>query len=155
MASQILFKNPKSNINIPDKHVTTELVSFRKSFEAGQFYINLWSGSSTSFRERITEVASAQASMMWNKQPMGLQWKICCLISAALIVGSGMISPEQSALKLLWTLWSSVADTEWLSQIMLRTVHSEFPMFFTHKKVRIPVLENVNGLIYHWIKAAL
>jgi len=40
IVSHILFKNPKPIINIPRIHVTTELVTFTKSYGAGQFYIN-------------------------------------------------------------------------------------------------------------------
>jgi hypothetical protein len=43
--SHIPFKNPKPINNIPPMHVTTELVTFRKSSRARQFYINLVDGS--------------------------------------------------------------------------------------------------------------
>jgi hypothetical protein len=69
MVSHIPFKNPKPIINIPPIHVTTKLVTFTKSSGAGKFYINLVDGSYKGLRERITGVASAQATTTGKTKP--------------------------------------------------------------------------------------
>jgi hypothetical protein len=99
MVSHIPFKNPKPIINIPPMHVTTELVTFTKSSGAGQFYINLVDGSYKGLRERITGVASAQATTMGKTKPFGPRWRFIRLISIALILGPASMDPEISSSK--------------------------------------------------------
>jgi hypothetical protein len=155
MVSHIPFKNPKPIINIPPMHVTTELVTFTKSSGAGQFYINLVDGSYKGLRERITRVASAQATTMGKTKPFGPRWRFIRLISIALILGPASMDPEISLLKRLWTLPSGVADTGRPNLIMLRTVISEFAKAFPGKTDRIPPPEKVKGMTYDQIEAAL
>jgi hypothetical protein len=101
MVSHILFKNPKPIINIPPMHVTTELVTFTKSSGAGKFYINFVDGSYKGLRERITGVASAQATTTGKTKPFGPRWRFICLISVALILGPASMDPEISSSKQL------------------------------------------------------
>jgi len=99
MVRHIPCKNPKPIINIPPMHVTTKLVTFMKSSGAGQFYINLVDGSYKALRERITGVASAQATMMGKTKPFGPRWQFIRLISIALILGPALMDPEISSSK--------------------------------------------------------
>jgi hypothetical protein len=94
MVSHILFKDPKPIIKIPPMRVTTELVTFTKSSGAGKFYINLVDGSYKGLRERITGVASAQATTTGKTKPFGPRWRIIRLISVALILVPAWMGPE-------------------------------------------------------------
>jgi hypothetical protein len=155
MVSHIPFKNPKPIINIPPMHVTTELVTFTKSSGAGKFYINLVDGSYKGLRERITGVASAQATTTGKTKPFAPRWRFIRLISIALILGPALMDPEISSLKRLWKLPSRVGDTSRPNLIMLRTVISEFAKAFPGKTDRIPPPEKVKGMTYDQIEAAL
>ena len=86
MVSHIPFKNPEPIIIIPCMHVTTELVTFTKSSGAGQFYIKVLDGSYKRLRERITGVASMQATTMAKTKPFGPHWWFIRIISVALIL---------------------------------------------------------------------
>jgi len=99
MVSHIPFKNPKPIINIPPMHVTTKLVTFTKFSGAGQFYINLLDSSYKGLRERITGVASAQATTMGKSKHFGPRWRYIRLISVALIIGPASMDPEVSSSK--------------------------------------------------------
>jgi len=149
MVSYIPFKNPKPIINVPPMHVTTELVKFMKSSGAGQFYINLVDCSYTGLRERITGVASAQATTMSQTKPFGACWQITRGISIAHILGPASMDPEISSAKQLLTLPSGVVDTRRLNLILLRMVISEFAKAFPRKTDRIPPPEKVKGMTYH------
>jgi len=99
MVSHILLKNPKPIINIPPMHVTTELVTFTKSSGAVQFYINLVHGSYKGLGERITQVASAQATTMGKTKPFGPHWQFICRISVPHILGPASMDLEISSWK--------------------------------------------------------
>jgi hypothetical protein len=96
MVSHIPFKNPKPIINVPPIYVTTEHVTFTKSSGAGQFYIDLADGSYKGLRERITGVASAQATTMGKTKPFGHRWRFIRLFSIARIIGPASTNPEIS-----------------------------------------------------------
>jgi len=155
MVSHIPFKNPKPIINIPPMHVTTELVTFMKSSGAGQFYIDLADSSYKGLRERITGVASAQATTMCKMKPFGPRWRFIWLISIVLILGPASMDPEISSSKRLWSLPSGVPDTGRLNLIMLRTVISKFGKAFLGKTDRIPPPVKFKGMTYDQIEAAL
>jgi len=155
MVSHNPFKNPKPIINIPPTHVTTELVSFTKPSGAGKFYLTLVDGSYKGLRERITGVASAQATTMGTTKPFGPCWRFIRPISIVLILGHASMDPEISSSKPLWALPSGVADTGRPNMIMLRTVISEFQKAFPGKIDRIPPPEKVKGMTYDQIEAAL
>jgi len=155
MVSHIPFKNAKPIINIPPMHVTTKLVTFTKSSGAGQFYIKLVAGSYQGLRERITEVASAQATTMDKTKPFGPCWRFIWLISIALIPGPASMDPEISLSKWLWKFLSGVADMGRPNLIMLMTVISELAKAFPEKTDRIPPPEKVQGMAYDQILAAL
>jgi hypothetical protein len=155
MVSHILFKNPKPIINIPPMHVTTELVTFTKFSGAGQFYINFVDGSYKGLRQRITGVASAQATMIGKTKPFGPRWRFNRHIAIALILGPASMDPGISSSNGIWTLPSRDADTGRPNLIMLRTVISEFAKAFPGKTDRIPPPDNVKGMTYDQIEAAL
>jgi len=155
MVRHMPFKNPKPIIDIPPSHVTTELVTFTKSSGAGQFYINLVDGSYKGLREKITGVASAHAATMGKTKPFGPCWRLTCLISIALILGPGLMDPEISSSKRLWSLPSGVAETGRPNLIMLRTVISEFAKAFPGKTDRVPPPEKVKSMTHNQIVAAL
>jgi hypothetical protein len=99
IVSHIPFKNQKPIINIPPMHVTTELVAFMSSSGAGQFCNNLVDGSYKGLRERITGVASAQATTLGKTKPFGPHWRLILLISIPRILGPAPMDPEISLLK--------------------------------------------------------
>jgi len=143
MVSHILFKNPKPNINIPPMHVNTELETFTKSFGAGQFYIISVDGSNKGLRERITRVASAQATTTGKTKPFRPRWRLICLISITLILAPARMDLEITSSRWVWSVPSGVADTGRLKLIILRTNISEFAkafpgniskMYFSHWK---------------------
>jgi hypothetical protein len=110
MVGHITFKNPKPIINIPSWHVTTKLVAFMMSSGVGHFWINLLDGSYKGLRERITRVASAQATTMGKTKRFGPHWRMIPLISVTTILGPALMGPETSSLKQLMSLPSWVAD---------------------------------------------
>jgi len=65
-------QEPKAHHQHPSYDVTTELVTFRQSSGAWQYYINLRDGSCKGDRERITGVTSTQATMMGKMMPLAL-----------------------------------------------------------------------------------
>jgi hypothetical protein len=97
MVSPIPFKNTMPVTKIPPIYVTTEYVTFTISYGTRQFYINSVDGSYNSLRDRITRVASAQASMMGKTQPFGTGWLFILLISVTLILVSASLDPEISS----------------------------------------------------------
>jgi hypothetical protein len=97
MVNLIPFKNTISVTKIPPIYVTTEYVTFTISYGTRQFYINSVDGSYDSLFERITRVASAQASMMGKTQPFGTGWLFILLISVTLILVSASLDPEISS----------------------------------------------------------
>jgi hypothetical protein len=155
MVSHIPIKNPKPIINIPPIDVTTELVTFMKPPGAGQFYINFVDGSYKVLRERISGVASAQATTMGKTKPFGPRWRFIHLIPLAHILGPASMDPEISSSKQLWILPSGVADRGRPNLIMLRMVISEFAKAFPGKTDGIPPPETVKGMRYDQIEAAL
>jgi hypothetical protein len=93
------FKNPKPIINIPHMNLTTDPVTFTKSFGAARCYINLVDGSYIRLRERITGVASEQGTMMGKLKTVGSRWQFNPLISIRLIPGPAWMDPEISSSK--------------------------------------------------------
>jgi hypothetical protein len=136
-------------------HVTTELVTFTKSSGAGKYYIILVDGCYKGLRERITEVASAQATTTGMTKPFGPGWRFIRFISVALMLGPASMDSEISSSKRLWELPSGVANTGRPNLIMLRTVISEFAKASEGKTDRIPPPEKVKGMAYDQIEAAL
>ena len=155
MVSQIPFKNPKPIINIPSMSSTTKLVTFIKYPGAGQCYINLLACRYMGLRERITGVASAQATMMGKMKPFGPHWWFSRHMSVALILGPASMDPEISSLKRSLSLPSIVADTGRPNLPTLRTVISEFAKAFPGKTDQIPLPEMVRVMKDHHIEAAL
>jgi len=51
-----------------------------------------------SIRERITEVASTQATMMAKTKPYGMIWQFIDLVSIKLILGTASSDPEISSI---------------------------------------------------------
>jgi hypothetical protein len=90
----IPFKNPKPIINITLMHVITKLVTFTKSTGAGQFYSNLVDASYRRLRERITQVASLQATTTGKTWTFGPHWQLIRLISVGLILALASMDPE-------------------------------------------------------------
>ena len=155
MVSHIPFKNPKPIINMPSINVTTKHVTFTKSSGAGQFYIILVDGSYTGLKERITGVASTQATTMGKTKPIGPHWLLIHHISVACCLGPASLDPEVSSSKPAWSVPSGVADTRRPNLIMLRMVISEFAKSFPEKTDRIPLPETIRGITYDQIEAAL
>ena len=150
-----MFKNPQPIINIPAMPVTTEPVTFTKSSGAGQFYMDLVDGSYKGHRERITGVASMQATMMGKIKTFGPCWRFICLISRTLILGSASMDLEISSSKQLLKLPSRAADRGRPKQILLSTVISEFAKAFPGKLDQIPLPQKVHGMTFDQIEAAL
>jgi len=105
-------------------------------------------------RERITGVASAQATMMGRTKPFGPCWRFICIDSVALILGPASMNPEISLWKYSSSLPSVVADTGRPNLIMLWTVISEFAKTFLVKMDRIPPPGKVKRMTSHQIEAA-
>jgi hypothetical protein len=133
MVSHVPFKNQKPIFDIAPTHVTTELVTFKTSTGAGQFYINLVDGSYKGRRERITRIATAEARTMGKTTPFGVHWRFIRLISGVLILAPASMDPEICSSKRLWTFPSGVADTGRPNLLMLRTVISKFAQAFPRK----------------------
>jgi len=93
VVSHIPFMNARPIINIPPMHVTTELVTFIKSSGARLFYNNLADGGCKGLQERITGVASAQATTMGRMTPFCPRWRFICLISGAQIHSPALMDP--------------------------------------------------------------
>jgi len=155
MVSRIPFKNPKPIMNIPPMHVTTELVTFMKFSGPGQFYINLVDGSYNGLREKISGVASTQATTMAKTKTYGSCWPFIRLIIVVLILCPAWIDPEISWSKQLWLLPSGVANSGRQILIMRRMVISEFAKAFPVKTDRIPPPGKVKGMKYDQIEAVL
>jgi len=83
MVSNIPLMNPKPNFNIAPMHVTTELGAFKMSSGAEQLRSNLVKHSYNELRERITQVASTQATMMGKMKSIGSHWQFVCIIYGA------------------------------------------------------------------------
>jgi hypothetical protein len=113
MVSQILFKNTMPVTKIPPIHVTTEHVTFPTSSGTRQFYIFSVDSSNNRLRERITGVASAQATTMGKMQPFGTGWWFIHLISITLVLGPASIDPEITSSNELqsflpgWLTWAN------------------------------------------------
>jgi len=136
-------------------HVTSKLVPFTKSSGVGHFHINLVDGSYMGLRERITRVASAQATLDGKTKSFGPHWQYIHHISPALILARAWMDPEISSSKRFSSLPSAVADTGTLNLIMLRMVISEFAKAFPGNMDQIPPPEKVKGITYDQIKALL
>ena len=106
-------------------------------------------GSYKGHRERITGIASAQATAMGKTKPFGPRWRFIRLISVVHVLGLASMDPEISSSKRLCSFPSGVADTGRPNLIMLRTVVSEFAKAFPGKRDQIPPPENVKGMTYY------
>jgi len=117
--------------------------------------MHLVDGSREELRQRMTGVASAQATMMGKTMPIGPRWLFICLSIVALIRGTSSMDPEISLSKWVSSLPSMVVDRGRPNLIRLRMVISEFAKALPGKTDQIPSAEKIKGMTYDQIEAAL